>query len=112
MTRVEEKPGISEKVFESQVKSLAKQLNWAYYHTYRSTHSPEGFPDCVFVKGKRVIFAELKKDDCKTSQLSAEQYEWLSALIEAGQEVYLWRPADFDNIVNILLGITKKVPDE
>ena len=37
------------------------------------------------------IFAELKSE---TGQPTPEQYEWLEALAEAGQEVYLWRPSD------------------
>lgn len=83
---------ITEKQFESQVKYLAKLFGWLYYHTYRSKHSPAGFPDCVFVRD-RVIYAELKSE---SGQPTAEQYEWMLALVDAGQEVYLWRPSDME----------------
>lgn len=82
----------TEKQFESQIKDLAKRFGWKYYHTWRSIHSPAGFPDCVFAR-ERVVYAELKSE---TGQPSAEQYEWLEALAEAGQEVYLWRPDDME----------------
>lgn len=93
---------ISEKAFESQVKDLAKIFHWKYYHTWRSIHSPAGFPDCVLVsvERQRIIFAELKSE---AGQPTPEQYEWLVELTEAGcKEVYLWRPSDFDDIAEIL----------
>lgn len=94
---------ITEKQFESQVKDLAKMFGWLYYHTWRSFHSPAGFPDCVMVRDTRTIFAELKTDNLSVSQPSFEQYAWLYALNEAGQEVYLWRPGDLDTeIVEVL----------
>jgi hypothetical protein len=90
---------ISEKNFEQQVKELARVNNWLYYHTYRSTHSVKGFPDCVMVRGSRVIFAELKREDGKVSEF---QEQWLKTLAEAGQVVYLWRPSDYDEICEVL----------
>ena len=95
---------ISEKQFEGQVKQLAKMFGWLYYHTWRSIHSPAGFPDCVFVRNGTVIFAELKSEKGK---LSEHQEEWISALNRVskgsvGVQVYVWRPADFDRIVEIL----------
>lgn len=92
---------ITEKQFESQIKGLAKIYGWLYYHTWRSIHSPAGFPDCIMVRGERLIIAELKSE---TGQPTLEQYEWLEALAEAGQEVYLWRPDDFDEIAEVLKG--------
>lgn len=85
-------PEITEKQFESQVKSVAKMFGWLYYHTWKSIHSPAGFPDCVFVR-ERVVWAELKREN---GQPTPEQCEWLEALAEAGQEVYLWRPSDME----------------
>jgi hypothetical protein len=89
---------MTEKQFEAQVKELAKLLGYKYYHTYRSIHSPAGFPDCVFVR-ERVVYAELKVGK---NQPTPEQYEWLNALAEAGQEVYLWYPDDWQEILSVL----------
>lgn len=90
---------LTEKQFEGQVKDLAKLYGWRYYHTWRSIHSPAGFPDCVMVRDSYVIFAELKVGN---NQPSIEQYLWLEALARAGQDVCLWYPSDFDEIVSWL----------
>ena len=42
----------------------------------------------------RVIYAEIKLE---RGRLSAEQDAWLEVLREAGQEVYVWKPADWTN---------------
>jgi len=98
---------ITEKQFEAQVKKLALMLGFTYYHTHRSQFSPSGFPDCVMVKidpEPRLIFAELKTDDVKKSQPSFEQWEWLYILQQLPEpvECYLWRPADFQEIADLL----------
>ena len=95
---------MTEKQFEDQVKQLAKMFGWLYYHTWRSIHSPAGFPDCVMVRNGTVIFAELKSEK---GNLSDKQGEWIEALqavagISLGVQVYTWRPADFDRIVEVL----------
>lgn len=94
---------ITEKQFEAQVKQLAKMFGWLYYHTWRSIHSPAGFPDCVFVR-ERVVYAELKTDK---GQPTPDQYEWLRALAEADQEVYLWRPSDMEPNGGEILAVLK-----
>ena len=83
---------VTEKDFEQQVHDLARRLGWKYYHTYRSKFSEPGFPDCVMVRGKRIIFAELKSENGK---VSGAQQEWLEALSNV-KPTYLWRPSDFD----------------
>lgn len=93
---------ITEKAFESQVKGLAIVFGWKYYHTWRSIHSPAGFPDCVMVRGTRLIFAELKS---KKGKVSPKQQEWLDALRQVPcAEVFLWRAGDetFVEIVEVL----------
>jgi hypothetical protein len=55
----------------------------------------------VLVKENRLIFAELKSS---IGKVSPAQTEWLDALKKTGVEVYLWRPDDFDSIVEILRG--------
>jgi len=90
----------TEKQFESQVKDLAKIFRWKYYHTWRSIHSPAGFPDCVMVRPDRIIFAELKSEK---GQVSEAQQEWLDKLEATGKcEVYLWRPGQIEEIAEIL----------
>jgi hypothetical protein len=95
---------MNERDLERQVKELAKLFDYKYYHTWRSIHSPAGFPDCALARlppaPPRLIFAELKSDHGK---LSPEQIEWLNLLAGCrGTEVYLWKPADFEEIAEIL----------
>lgn len=101
-----------EAFLQQQIEETAQLTGWLCAH-FRPAMTQKGnwitavsgdgagFPDLVLAKGKRVIFAELKSDD---GELSAEQYFWLLALIEADQEVYLWQPDDFERIVEILQG--------
>jgi hypothetical protein len=90
---------ITESQFRGQILHLVKLYGWNRYFTWKSINSPAGFPDLVMVKGKRLIFAELKT---LTGVLSAEQYFWLADLMETGAEVYLWTPDQWDEIQEVL----------
>lgn len=82
-----------EKVLQELVRRTARAFGWGFYHTHNSRHSPAGFPDCVMVKGGRLVFAELKTDRGKFSE---HQTLWLTALRQVpGVEVHEWRPADW-----------------
>jgi hypothetical protein len=94
---------MNEKTFMAQVMQLARVLGWRCYHTHDSRRSAAGFPDLVLVR-ERVIYAELKSDK---GTLKHEQEEWLDALRTAGQEAWLWRPADWEDVVQVL---TRKQP--
>lgn len=91
---------ITEKQFQQQVLQLTKLCGWRVYHTWLSIRSAAGFPDLVLVRGNRLIFAELKSD---RGTLTAAQQEWIDALRGVpGVEVYVWRPLDWDEVVQIL----------
>jgi hypothetical protein len=78
----------TEAQFQAQVVELAEWLGYAWYHAHDSRRSPAGFPDLVLVRPRgrglsaRVIFADA-------------QHVWLTTLIDADAEVYVWRPSDF-----------------
>lgn len=101
-------PHIPEDAFQEWWRQLMPVLGWENYHTYRSAKSPSGFPDNVAIRlepSPRLVFAELKTDDLKTSQPSIEQYEWLERLQTLGRlrvEAYLFRPGDRDIIEQIM----------
>jgi hypothetical protein len=82
------------------IREAAAIGSWLLYHTRDSRGSAAGFPDLVLVRGKRVIFAELKTEYGKATH---EQLHWLITLRSAGQEAKLWRPSDLDAILRILL---------
>ena len=97
---------ISEKDWQNQFGQMAMFLGWKYYHApdNRPVHGRiqnvvAGFPDCVLVKGKRLIFAELKKE---TGVVSEAQQLWLDALTATGVEVYVWRPSQMREVQQIL----------
>jgi hypothetical protein len=97
---------ISEKDWQKQFEQLALFLGWKYYHAPdnrpvngRIQNVVAGFPDCVLVKGNRLIFAELKKE---TGVVSEAQQLWLDALAATGVEVYVWRPSQMREIRQIL----------
>lgn len=82
---------------EANVAALCKSLGLLYYHTYRSTRSPAGFPDDVIVGPHGMIYRELKREG---ENPSAAQQEWLDGLQAVGQDVGVWRPADlFDGTI-------------
>jgi hypothetical protein len=53
------------------------------------------------VEQKRLIFAELKREKGK---LSESQKVVLAELETLGVEVYVWRPSDWDTILELLKG--------
>ena len=92
--------------FLAQVRAHAKQQGWLFFHTHDARGSEPGFPDCVFLlpPGQqhqgRLVFAELKS---RIGKLTAEQALWINLLQKvSGIECYLWRPGDWDVIVEVL----------
>ena len=91
----------------ARVRQCAAQLSYLTYHTHDSRKSEVGFPDLCLARAAtatsagRLILAELKTRDGKVSR---EQHLWLDVLAHTipGLEVYVWRPADFNAIVQIL----------
>ena len=93
---------LTEREFMAQLSQLARMLGYEVFHPWLSIHSERGFPDLTIWKPGRFILAELKTD---TGKLSPSQVEKLDSLRGCGRvEVFVWRPADWDNIVKLLEG--------
>lgn len=91
---------VTEKEFLRDVTRLATLRNWLVYHTHRSDHSAAGFPDLCMVRDGRMVLAELKTE---RGRLSEAQKRWLGAISQVtGVECHLWRPSDFDTIIDVL----------
>jgi len=97
---------VSEKMFQQQIIDLAKLLGWMTYHPFDSRRSTSGYPDLTLLRPAlaerpaRIIFAELKKQKGKVSKA---QQVWLQALMSCtAVETYLWKPGDWDEIVEVL----------
>jgi hypothetical protein len=98
---------LTEKQFTGMVRDLAGTLGWAFYHPWLSVHSPRGWPDVALCRPPRLVLAELKRDArtaaAAARQLTDAQQRWLDLLRGCPPvEVYVWRPADWDRIVEVL----------
>ena len=103
---------MNEAEFEAALVDLAHTFGWAAVgfrpaRTNKGWRTPvkwdgKGWPDLVLTHPKHgVIFAELKTG---RGRLSPEQTEWQTRLGDAGQRVFVWRPADSDGIACLLSG--------
>lgn len=98
---------ISEASWQKMVIQLAVSKGWKYYHppdnipnkAGKRQYVVAGYPDLTLVKDNRLLFIELKRNLGKTTK---EQVEWLEALKKAGAEVYVWRPKDYNEVVQVL----------
>lgn len=123
---------MTEAAFQKQVADLAKSLGWRFYHTHDSRRSERGFLDCCAVRGPRLIFAELKRQDEVRYKTTPEQEQWIHDLgvvtravqlevLDAAHvappppkrslcpsvEVYLWRPLDITSNPNRILEVLR-----
>lgn len=93
-------PPITEAAFLRQVLDLAGILGWAAYHPALSKWSERGWPDLALCRPPRLILAELKREDGRTT---LHQDRWLDMLGACpGVETYLWRPSDLEAIAAVL----------
>jgi len=81
------------------VVDRARQLGWFDYHPYDSRRSTPGWVDLTLIRPPRLVFAELKTQRGAVSKAQKA----VRALLEGcAVEVYLWRPADWDQIETVL----------
>ena len=94
-------PAQKEHFFQGQVVMAARLCGWKrIYHPWTSIHSASGWPDLFMVRGKRAIAAELKTEKGRVSPL---QQGWIDDLGQVpGIEAFVWRPADWETIVEVL----------
>ncbi len=101
---------ITERGFQRAVVATARLFGWRVHHTRPALNQrgrwltpvqgDVGFPDLVMARQGRVIFAELKQEGKRPSP---HQRAWLDTLATcAGVEVYLWTPADWKQILEVL----------
>jgi len=103
--------------FQACVLEVARLAGWRALHlrparradgSWRTPVSGDGigWPDLTLVRPPRLIFAELKSERGK---LSLQQADWIGALrLLPKAEVYVWRPSDWDGLVETLTGIEPK----
>lgn len=85
--------------FQAEIERMAKAAGWLHYHTHDSRRSQAGYPDLTLVRGRKLLFRELKTE---TGRVTPEQRRWLEALEAAGQDAGVWRPRDWPAIREVL----------
>ncbi len=101
---------ISEKAFTAQVIALLRWHKWRCAHfrpgmTKRGrwvtavSGDGVGFPDIFALRHNRRLMCELKT---ATGKVTPDQSLWLAAAKDADIEIYIWRPADIEEIERIL----------
>lgn len=100
---------MTERQLQNAIVKWAALRGWLVYHTYDSRRSEKGFPDLCMVRPPRLVFAELKSARGKVTE---EQKHWLDNLAATSlqiahnaywlPEVYLWRPDDLDDALEVL----------
>ena len=99
---------ITEAEFSRQVEELLSLTGWRWCH-FRPAMKKDGgwvtaisgdpgMVDIIAVRGSELIWVELKSERGK---LSPAQQDWIKALVDAGQRVYLWRPSDWETVVRV-----------
>ena len=112
MTRTVPLPGWdeSEADFATWLEGMLTYHNWRWQHQrpaqvrsgryVTALSGTPGFPDYVAVRDGRLLFAELKS---AKGRLRPEQEAWLADLEGVPcAEVYVWRPIDREQIVEVL----------
>jgi len=89
---------LPEKAYQQRLLDHLRACGWIAYHTFDSRRSAAGFPDVVasHPTWHRVVWIEVKR---VTGRVTEAQEAWLVALADAGQEVRVVRPQDWDSFV-------------
>lgn len=101
---------VSEADWQITVIDMAHTFGWLVHHSRPAYNrsgkmstpiqGDAGLPDLILVRPPRIIFAELKR---VTGRVSPTQQRWLDSLVPCpGVEVYLWTPADADQVEELL----------
>jgi len=114
-TKVPTKLALSEKQLLGYVLEVASRTGWLAAHfgstvkiikrgrgiyTWIGEKGATGYPDVTLIRRDRLIFAELKTGNNRTTPA---QDIWLDALGRVpGIEVYLWTDADLEAIAEVL----------
>ncbi len=101
-------PDCAEATLQARVEELLSYFGWEWFHDRDARQDRAGFPDIVACHAGcgpdgqgRVLYAELKT---ARGRLSAAQRRWRDALLAAGADWRLWRPADWPRLVATLRG--------
>jgi hypothetical protein len=112
---------MTEREFQRAVMDLAQLCGWETLHVRTSMQAnryltatsgtmAKGWPDLVLVKGRRLIFAELKSDKGRPRSEQVRVMSVLNLLAppsDPNLKVVLWRPSDWPTI-EATLGLQRR----
>lgn len=90
---------LSERDFMAQVIDYARLMGWLIFHPFDSRHSEAGFPDLICLRGPRIVAIELK---AVRGRVTSDQARWLDAFVAASVETHVFRPSQWDEVVECL----------
>ena len=86
--------------FLRSIIDAAERYKWLWFHDEDSRRNQAGLPDLILCSYGRLIMAELKR---QKGRLRPAQKRWHDALCRVERvEVPIWRPSDYDHILEIL----------
>lgn len=99
----------NEEQFQKETIAVLQKYDWRVMHTRRARAGNDrfitpvaadgkGFPDLIAVR-ERVLAIELKAED---GYPKPEQLAWWHWFRQAGIESYIWRPSDWDKMMEII----------
>lgn len=91
---------LTEADYQAQIIEFAELCGWRVYHTHDSRRSHPGWPDLALVRGKELVFLEVKG---AKGRLTREQGEWISVLKDV-ERVGAWAvwPEDWAKVEGTL----------
>lgn len=90
---------MTEAQWQAQVLWVANFCGWWCWHDNDSRRNRAGFLDLLLIRGGRLIWVELKTN---RGRLRSAQRDMIARLREAGQDVRLWRPRDWLEVLDTL----------
>lgn len=99
----------SEAEFQGRIIVLARSLGWDWLHIHTTgtgSNKPargslgDGWPDLVLLRSGRRVAAEVKRQ--RGAPPSKDQLRVLATLADAGFEVFVWRPSQWNEILETL----------
>lgn len=92
-------PPQTEASFRRQVVAYAELMGWRCWFTWRSDHSPKGWPDLVLIRRPRIVFLELKG---ARTPITDDQRATIEDLQACGLTALIVRPKDWKTVERLL----------
>lgn len=98
-------------ILQDSIVELGHTFGWIFFHARTAPsnkgwrtpvkYDGKGYPDLTCVHAERgiIMFREIKT---RYEKVSDEQAVWLDHMDRAGGDAKVWRPQDWDEIVNTL----------